>query len=75
METKLPVIFEMIASVVNNNSNNNSFILLDVCHHLGAFVNSHICAALEETSNQVFTDVLWDPQSALSVKRTTGKES
>ena len=75
METKLPVIFEIIASVVSNNCNNNSFILLDVCHHLGAFVISHICAALEGTSNQVCTDVLWDPQSALSIKRTTGEES
>lgn len=75
METKLPVFFEMIASVVNNNSNNNSFILLDVCHHLGAFMISHICAALAEISNQVCTDVPWGPQSAPSIKSITGEES
>lgn len=53
MEAKLPVIFEMTAFVVKNNSNSNSFILLNVCRYFGASVVSHICATLVTKSAQM----------------------
>ena len=34
-EAKLPVILEIFAIIVNNNSNSTLFILLDVLYHLG----------------------------------------